>query len=382
MHWLCYPDRKTDVERGLGCDLMLYLTRFLLLRSAAIAFPYQLSAAPSPSFPFTHSGQIRSSNRSPGRLFFFFLPPVRSAHWTDSLMVSSWMPCSAEEPLQCRNNLVFPQPIAMLQGERCAEEVARKQAPAKARSRLVSLALMGAVWWDCPQGVAMCLEGSTDSPCSQSLPPIFLHPRNVTSQALGLFLHNLLCQHWCISSGSSFCSWGEPTKELKENGFNNSPCWGEWKLSVWWRGKRTRWLQNYPWPQEGGLGWHLFWKVSYFEVTKSCFCAFPNSSQKRQCWNIRKTDLAVILLLWFADQRGLDRLLGQILRKFSNFLGAYQHDVNSSRNEGRLKFWTVGELVITSNWATVPKKLHLWSAELQKVGCFSTSTSEKMKHNN
>lgn len=89
-----------------------------------------------------------------------------------------------------------------------------------------------------------------------------LNTLNLMSQAWHLFLYNFICQHRCTPSGSSFCSGGQTTKELKDPGINNFPCWEEWKLPVWWRGKsRTRWLQNYPWPQEGGLRWHLFWKV-------------------------------------------------------------------------------------------------------------------------
>lgn len=99
------------------------------------------------------------------------------------------------------------------------------------------------------------------------------------------------------------------TKGPKEGGFSNSPSRGVEAVRLLecdGEGKARCWLQNYPWPQEGGLRWHLFQKALYFGIrtssTSFCDCAFPNSSQKHERWKIGKADLAVVFLLWFADQ--------------------------------------------------------------------------------
>lgn len=153
MHCLCYPDKKTDIGRGLGCELMLHLTRTLLQKSAATTFPYQISASSSPCFSFINSGQIRSRNWSPGRLLSFFFSSsschISSLSW---LWLRGCTPCNAEESVE--EQLCLTQPNA-LQGGTCAESPGTPWAGAgcsQGRSRLASLALTGSVCWSLDHG--------------------------------------------------------------------------------------------------------------------------------------------------------------------------------------------------------------------------------------
>lgn len=152
--------------------------------------------------------------------------------------------------------LVFPQPIALLQGERWAEKVAHMWALAVARNRLASLESVGVMWWD---WVSSVLRGKYSFP----LVPDF------TSRLLPLWESDVpsMDMFWCSSSGTWFCRGGNPRTNWKSMG-SRTPHAEECR-NCCCGGKRARWLQTHPWPQEGGLRWHLLCKVSCFEVRSS-----------------------------------------------------------------------------------------------------------------
>lgn len=212
---------------------------------------------------------------------------ISSLNW---LWLRGCMPCNAEEPVE--EQFCLTQPHALLQGGMCAGSHGiswpgagcSQVSTSQGRSSFFGADRSGVVRLG--SGCSDVLGGKQRFPL---LPAFTAHlpPGNLMSQTRPLLIGNPLLELMHLL-GNLILHRGGIHEGTQSMG-SVTPMLGEWEPSVWWRGKsRTRWLRNYPWPQEGGLRWHLFWQASYFEVREgSVYMHFSNSSQKHKCWNIR-----------------------------------------------------------------------------------------------
>lgn len=111
-HVWALSSRQTNVERGLGCVVVLHPAR-------PITFPYHLPAALSPCFLFTLSGQIRLITLIYWKIAFFFsfTPPcchIRSLNWLIQAQQCPAMLKSSDNA----DSSAFPQAAAALWGDR------------------------------------------------------------------------------------------------------------------------------------------------------------------------------------------------------------------------------------------------------------------------
>lgn len=162
VHCVCYPDMKTDIGRGLGCELVLHLSRTLLQKSAAIK---SAALSPSPCFSFIHSVQIKSRNWSPGRLLSFFSASSFQLRSLNCLWVRGCRSCNAEEPKAAQPSALLQvqcdlepwagagySQMGISQGRSCTSSFSGANRESEVRGL--------------DQGAEMFLEGSTDFPCS------------------------------------------------------------------------------------------------------------------------------------------------------------------------------------------------------------------------